>query len=547
MRPLTVFVSVIVVAASACGQGSISKASLGQGGVQTNAACINPSLGAGGIVIAFASSATNLTPEGNNGTTDIYLRDRSLGTTTRLTFAVGGGEPNSGCSSPTISADGRYVCFESAASNLTTTPDTNGTVDVFLLDRQTNVLLLVSKNAAGVAGGGDSHLARLSASGTTIVFRSTAQLITADTTGFADVYRYDIPSGVLSLCSVASGGAQGNGHSGVPDVSADGASIVYQSAADNLVVGDTNNKTDCFLWLGGVTTRISTGAGGSQISDHTTAPSISGDGSKVAMRSAAFGYGLANGFDQVQVKTIATGAVATASVGTTGAAALCGSALGMLSYDGRYCVFSSCGTNVVPADLSANDDVFARDLMNGVTILLSASSGGTPGNGSSGLSRMAASPDTYAFCFRSSATNLVPFDQNGVEDLFVHDLSAIFGGIGSGAPIVGQPYGMRVRSPIFPGFGYLGACAFGVGQGFQAGAVTFPLDFDDLFLLSLGLPEVFSGFSGLLNASGEADLTLNTPAVPGLAGVTVWCCVGVLSADFTTPLAASNPVPLTFQ
>src|SRR5439155_7441870 len=106
------------------------------GGTQSNAASLGSALSADGRLVAFQSDATNLVVGDTNGATDVFVRDRQTGMTARVSVASDGTQANNVSSYPALSADGRFVAFQSDATNLVA-GDTNGTTDVFVHDRPT--------------------------------------------------------------------------------------------------------------------------------------------------------------------------------------------------------------------------------------------------------------------------------------------------------------------------------------------------------------------------------------------------------------------------
>src|SRR5204863_9687262 len=154
---------------------------------------------------------------------------------------VTGGTSDSSAS--VISSDGRFVLFLSSANNLVTNDDNGKFVDVFLRDRTNGVTTLVSVNQTGVGGGnGNSVSPAISTNGRYVVFESEASnLVANDTNGVSDVFLRDLQSGTTTLLSVNhSGGAAGNGASTSPVISADGRYVAFVSAASDLVANDTN-------------------------------------------------------------------------------------------------------------------------------------------------------------------------------------------------------------------------------------------------------------------------------------------------------------------
>src|SRR5437762_758323 len=226
------------------------------------------------------------------------LGGRSAGaqTTVRVSVASDGTEGNDVSLGSALSADGRFVAFDSAATDLVA-GDTNGVSDVFVHDRQTGTTERVSVASGGAQGNGSSGLIgfafppALSADGRFVAFVSAAtDLVAGDTNGVSDVFVHDRQTGTTERVSVASGGAQGNGNSGgffaVPALSAAGRFVAFQSAATNLVAGDTNGTTDVFVHdrQTCTTERMSVASGGAQGNGVSAGPALSADGRVVAFR-----------------------------------------------------------------------------------------------------------------------------------------------------------------------------------------------------------------------------------------------------------------------
>lgn len=133
--------------------GDIRLVSTDSNGSQGNCGSLGPSISADGRYVAFVSCASNLVPGDTNGDPDIFLKDIQTGTTTRVSTDSGGNQANptlyqNGSNACTISGDGRYVAFQSFASNLVS-GDTNSTCDVFIKDTQINQTTRVSTDSAG--------------------------------------------------------------------------------------------------------------------------------------------------------------------------------------------------------------------------------------------------------------------------------------------------------------------------------------------------------------------------------------------------------------
>ena len=218
--------------------------SAGNGGDRSSS---RPAISANGRFVAFDSDATNLVPGDTNMATDVFVHDRQTGVTERVSVDSAGNQVDGPSYRPALSADGRFVAFESWAPSLVP-GDTNSTNDVFVHDRQTRTTERVSVDSAGIEGNAASFNPAISADGRFVVFSSNAaNLVSADTNGVADVFVRDRQTGVTERVSVDSAGNQGDGHSYPPAISADGRFVTFASRATNLVPGDTNGTTDVFV------------------------------------------------------------------------------------------------------------------------------------------------------------------------------------------------------------------------------------------------------------------------------------------------------------
>jgi archaellum component FlaF (FlaF/FlaG flagellin family) len=167
--------------------------------------------------------------------------------TQRVSVATGGTQGNGDSFIPAISADGRYVTFQSIASNLVP-GDTNSTFDVFVRDRRSGTTQRVNVATDGTQANGDSFSLAISADGRYVTFQSIASnLVPGDTNDRTDVFVRDLRSGTTQRVSVATGGTQANGDSDIPAISADGRYVAFESGASNLVPGDTNHSEDVFV------------------------------------------------------------------------------------------------------------------------------------------------------------------------------------------------------------------------------------------------------------------------------------------------------------
>jgi len=224
--------------------GETTRVSVASDGTQGDRESYGSAISADGRYVAFVSWADNLVIGDTNGYDDIFVHDRKTQETTRVSITSDGMQGNDFSLFASISSDGRYVAFDSRATNLVV-GDSNGYRDIFVHDRQTGETTRVSVASDGTQGDGDSTVPTISADGRYVVFNSTATtLVVGDTNGFYDVFVHDRVTGETTLASIASDGTQGNDLSQYPSISADGRYVAFDSWASNLVVGDTNNTCD---------------------------------------------------------------------------------------------------------------------------------------------------------------------------------------------------------------------------------------------------------------------------------------------------------------
>ncbi len=351
--------------------------------------------------------------------------------TARVSVATGGAQGNSDSGDPlgyyteSFSADGRYVVFESQASNLVA-GDTNGFREVFVRDRQSGTTERVSVDSGGAQGNGFSTEPSISADGRFVAFSSIANLVVGDTNGFYDVFVRDRLSGTTERVSVATGGTQGNDYSYDPSISADGRFVAFFSLTTNLVAGDTNASTDIFVRdrQSGTTERVSVDSGGAQGNQDSAQPWISADGRFVAFHSDASNLvaGDTNASYDVFVHDRQSGTTERVSLATGGAQGDQDSYDASISADGRYVAFMSRATNLVAGDTNALSDIFVRDRQSGTTERVSVATGGAQGNQDSALPSISA--DGRLVAFQGQASNLVAGDTNAASDVFVRDRNA---------------------------------------------------------------------------------------------------------------------------
>ncbi len=390
-----------------------------------------PSISADGRYVAFSSDASNLVSGDTNGYQDVFVRDTQTGTTTRVSVDSSGAQGNSGSfyHAVSISADGRYVAFSSFASNLVN-GDTNGAEDIFLHDRQTGATTRLSLDSSGVQGSGDHP--SISADGRYVAFKSAASnLVSGDTNDSWDIFLRDTQTGITTRVSVDSSGAQAIGDYYTPalSISADGRYVAFDSFASNLVSGDTNGTEDIFVHdtQTGTTIRASVDSSGIQGNNMSSNPSISADGRYVTFDSDASNLASECGGGHIFLRDTRTGITTCLSVNSSGVHGNSTSFFPSISADGRYVAFKSWASDLVSGDTNDGMDIFLRDTQTGTTTRLSLNSSGAQGNGDSfDLSGPSISADGRYVAFSSEDSNLVSGDTNGYRDVFVVPVTRIF-------------------------------------------------------------------------------------------------------------------------
>jgi Tol biopolymer transport system component len=380
-------------------------------------------ISADGRFAVFTSADPALVPNDTNGFWDIFVRDRTRGTTRRISLRSNEAQSNGDSFDAAISPDGRYVAFRSEATNLVPS-DTNAVADIFIRDRVNGTTRRVSVSSNGEEGNAFSTDADISSGGRYVVFSSSASnLVGNDTNGTSDVFLRDMVSRTTRRISVRSNGNQGNGESRAGSISADGRIVTFESVATNLVSGDTNAVTDVFVRdrAARTTKRISVSSAGVEGDGLSADPEVSDDGRVVVFSSAATNLVAVDENAQTDVfvrilERRATRIVSLASDETQGDAF---SGDPAISATGRYVAFHSLATNLVGVGVDSNGvgDGFVRDRRAGTTRRVTVAAGGTEGNAVS--YDLSISGDGRFVVFNSHATNLTTSDTNGVEDVFI--------------------------------------------------------------------------------------------------------------------------------
>lgn len=432
-------------AAAAAPAGPPERISVTGAGAQGHGISGWPSVSADGRYVAFESNAADLVPGDVNGATDVFIRDRLLGTTVRpVTSLLATGFPADGLYNAAISADGRYLSFTSWAPDLVP-GDTNNTSDVFLMDLRTGSIERINLTSGGAeATNGISWGSDISADGRFVTFTSRARNLLPgrdqNSSRGADAFVRDRLTGTTTLVSVALNGLNGFRPSYGKGISADGRYVAFASSAPDLVPGGAevyglyvrDRQT-------GTTTRetlTSAGAPADGPRDyelHTA--TMSRDGRYVTFETAVNDVvpGDTNNAMDIFVRDRSTGEVELVSIADAGTQADGDSWGPRVSDGGRCVVFTSDATTLVPGDTNGKSDLFVRDRRSGTTTRLTVdptggdADGDTDGEGRNGGggNPLSLRPDGGEVAFPSEAANLVPADTNAAADVFVRDTGCV--------------------------------------------------------------------------------------------------------------------------
>jgi Periplasmic component of the Tol biopolymer transport system len=382
-------------------------------------------LSADGRYVAFYSFRDSVARGDGNALPDVFLRDRDRSMTLLVSAATTGGAGDGWSGLPSISDDGRLVCFMSAAGNLVAN-DRNDSADIFVWNRDTGRTELVSVASGGAPGDDASLESALSADGRYVAFTSFASnLATPDPDRRTHIYLRDRDAGVTERMTVGLRGELANSYSWEPSVSADGRYVAFYSNADNLVADDRGQWSDVFVRdrRNGQTHRVSVSSAGVAGNDYSVQPMISANGRYVVFVSLADNLvaGDTNARIDVFVHDLELRTTERVSVGPDGRQANDASDEPSISADGRYVTFESYATNLVAGDTNRQLDVFVHDRESRTTRRVSVGNGGSQANEASWTPSLSA--DGRHVAFRSDANNLAANDLNTSSDVYVHDLA----------------------------------------------------------------------------------------------------------------------------
>ncbi len=434
------------------------------------------SFSADGRYLVFLSDAPNLVPGqvDNNLSDDVFLYDRATGTITLVSHAAASPSTAAGLGSesPVISADGRFVAFASAAQDLTLTRDPGTLRDVFLWDRLSGLVTLASRSSTpGLPGDGESFQPSLSGDGRYVVFTSAAKNLVSRVSDFnqaPDVFLFDRQTGRVSLVSrsVTSASQAGDRFADSPAISRDGRYVAYLSNSTNVVAGQSgtglyNRAVYLYDRVAGTTVLASHRAGSrtALASQESMLPQISANGDVVAYLSYATDLVAGQMDDNLRpdvflfyrpsgANTLVSHAVGaparTSSEGVDG--------LFALSADGAYVAFTAEPSDLLPGSPGGADNVFLFERSSGAVTLMSRStvSPTLGGNGPSALGSVSISADGGQVAFWSSASDLAASspDEPGV---FVYDRRS--GSLQRAGTATSPDSGVTLVTPVLSGDG----------------------------------------------------------------------------------------------
>lgn len=390
----------------------IMRVSVASDGTQANGHSYNPSISADGRFMAFESDASNLVPDDRNYYRDVFVHDRLTGQTTRVSKTANPSVYELDSKNPSISADGRFIAFESYSVGLVP-QDTDSFRDVFLYDRLTGELSLVSvpSDDLPIVSGDEPSI---SGDGRYVVF----------STSWDGVYIRDRQTNQTSMLPQSPDGMPPNAGSRNPVISENGHIVAFESLATNLAPGDPNTNFDIYVrdLLTGHISRLPLIGPEGLGQQYEFNSSISADGRYVAFMTNDENVvsNDDNGLWDVFVHDRQTGQTRLISVASNGTQSNGHSEEPSISADGRYVAFESSARNLDSlSELSQRLDIYVHDRWTGETRRISVTESGTLGNGFA--QQPAISGNGRYVAYSSTSSNLVPNDTNDRFDIFVHD------------------------------------------------------------------------------------------------------------------------------
>jgi len=384
----------------------------------------SPVLGPDGTWVAWYSDADDLVPGDDNGDIDVFAREISRGETTCVSVSEEGkpagvrGE----ISFPrglSVSAGGEFIAFVSYGDD--------GKADVLVRDMRKHRTLMVSMNPAGEPGNGPSLMPSISRNGRYVAFASAGSNLTdGDTNGFTDIFVRNIETGTLERISAGVGGAEPDGDSTLPSISWDGRMIAFSSKATNLVPDHLAKGSNVYVFdrSSGKMTLVSVSSSGkSSNTDSFSLPaSISGDGRSVLFRSAATNLVASdsNLAEDLFIRDLDSNATLTASMGDGLAELSNGAFAGAVGFRGEIVAFLSDSDHIARGDVNHGADVFIRYLQTLKVEMASISSDGSQIFAESSDPSLSGNGCMIAFSARP--LDLLTGNEKDTWEVFIHDI-----------------------------------------------------------------------------------------------------------------------------
>ncbi len=389
----------------------------GTNGGSPDHALHSPVLSDDGRYVAFESDATNLLATPTPRISGIFWHDRATGDTRWLTQGYDQSAPNGRSTRPDMDASGRFVVFESQASNLVP-GDTNAMSDVFLYDLDTSTLERISQAPDGSPANGASSDPAISADGRYVAYVTEAgNIVEHMRWAWSNIAVYDRSTGETLLASTGEGGYQGTSQTSRPSISGNGRYVTFVSFDSSLVRGDFNTLNDVFLhdMHTGETRLVSADSNGEFVHyglAGAAAPVISDDGRYLVYHTDAPGDLATVPFGEQVLMLYDVQQATLTPIGTHGYAPA-------LSADGQTVVFRANARDIQPASTTTASNIYRYDHLTGETTLVSATPDGTPARGASDAATIAASGQTIAFA--TTATTLTVHDGSPMSNIVLVD------------------------------------------------------------------------------------------------------------------------------
>ncbi len=403
-----------------------------------------PKISGDGRYIVFNSLSNNYVAGDDNNSQDVFLYDQDTNEFELISKNTVNDFANGNSIQPSISANGRYVTYESVATNIVAS-DTNGRSDIFLYDRQTGTTERISVSSDEDEGNHNSNFAIISGDGSSVVFQSHASNLVTAANHFAvsNVFVRSIADGTTELISLSlDASSYSSGNSSNPSISEDGRYVTFQSIATNLVADTVNIHYDIFLYdrQANIMTFVSRTFDDSQSSDPAYDPSISADGRYVTFSSNNDLLVAGDNNDMYDIflydrqeETLIRVIDSTVGETTTGSSNYPG-----LSSDGRYLTFSSTSDGLVAADTNDVEDVFIIDLQDNSIQRVSISSTSEQSNAISIQAAISQDASSIVFVSLGTILDTAGANLNEVKDIFIWETDGSVTTIPADNPVSGN-------------------------------------------------------------------------------------------------------------